>query len=384
MTEAHFAAFQTVSADNHPIHYDVEYCRERGHPAPLAHGFQMLCFTAAGAGTFAHVIGDALMAFIEQSSKFLKPVYAGDTLYPMLEIAALTPQRTTGIVTVAVTVHNQRDELVLSRRAEISAAQAQSRSQPLLMTSASRSAASAGLLAADVEMGDGADSAGGKGRDQHSRFLGSATIAAASGTSCRHVKDHDVALHGGEIEFDAGQTGEPLGHEPRIGVVLGEPVADCGRAPKAPRRRECRPGASPRRTCGARDGARPISARRPAMTLPTGQPSPFDSATETRSKGARQLGKAPPRGRRGVEQPRAVEIAGEPEFARRGTDRLDLLLRKHYAAAAIVGVLDRDQRRRRKDDMPRRLIGRAQIRGGEQAAAADRSELHSGICRAGA
>src|SRR5438132_5847356 len=55
VTEANFAAFQTVSADNHPIHYDVEYCRDRGHSGPLAHGFQVLCFTAAGAGTFAHV-----------------------------------------------------------------------------------------------------------------------------------------------------------------------------------------------------------------------------------------------------------------------------------------------------------------------------------------
>jgi acyl dehydratase len=114
VTEAHFAAFQTVSLDNHPIHYDVEYCRERGLPAPLAHGFQILCFTAAGAGAFADVIGDALLGFIEQSAKFLKPVYAGDTLYPMLEIALLTPQRTTGIVTVAVTVHNQKGELVLT------------------------------------------------------------------------------------------------------------------------------------------------------------------------------------------------------------------------------------------------------------------------------
>jgi len=36
--EAHFAAFQTVSLDNHPIHYDVEYCRERGHKgrSPMA------------------------------------------------------------------------------------------------------------------------------------------------------------------------------------------------------------------------------------------------------------------------------------------------------------------------------------------------------------
>ncbi len=107
-------AFQTVSADNHPIHYDVEYCRERGHPGPLAHGFQVLCFTAAGAGTFAHVIGESLIAFIEQSSKFLKPVYPGDTLYPSLAVAALQTQRTTGVVTIAVTVHNQNNDLVLS------------------------------------------------------------------------------------------------------------------------------------------------------------------------------------------------------------------------------------------------------------------------------
>ena len=114
VTDANFTAFQAVSGDNHPIHYDVEYCRERGHPGPLAHGFQVLCFTAAGAGTFAHVIGDSLIAFIEQSSKFLKPVYPGDTLYPSLEVAALTPQRSTGVVTIAVTVHNQKNELVLS------------------------------------------------------------------------------------------------------------------------------------------------------------------------------------------------------------------------------------------------------------------------------
>ena len=114
VTDANFAAFQTVSADNHPIHYDIEYCRERGHPGPLAHGFQVLCFTAAGAGTLAHVIGDSLIAFIEQSSKFLKPVYPGDTLYPSLTVAALIPQHTTGVVTIAVTVHNQKNELVLS------------------------------------------------------------------------------------------------------------------------------------------------------------------------------------------------------------------------------------------------------------------------------
>lgn len=114
LTEANFAAFQVVSGDNHPIHYDLEYCRRQGHASLLAHGLQVLCFTAAGAGLFPHVLGEALLGFIEQSSKFLKPVVAGDTLYPRLEIASLKPQRSTGLVTVASSIRNQRGELVLT------------------------------------------------------------------------------------------------------------------------------------------------------------------------------------------------------------------------------------------------------------------------------
>ena len=113
LTEAHFVAFQAASGDNHPIHYDIEYCRARGHPNLLAHGFQILIQTAAGAGIFPHLIGDSLIGFIEQFSKFLRPVYAGDTLYPMLTISDLKPQRTTGVVTLRSTVHNQRSQLVL-------------------------------------------------------------------------------------------------------------------------------------------------------------------------------------------------------------------------------------------------------------------------------
>jgi acyl dehydratase len=74
----------------------------------------VLCQTASGAGLFPHIIGDALLGFIDQSSKFLKPVYAGDTVYPLLTIAALIPQRSTGTVVVAATVHNQRNELVMT------------------------------------------------------------------------------------------------------------------------------------------------------------------------------------------------------------------------------------------------------------------------------
>ena len=113
LTDANFSAFQAASGDNHPIHYDVEYCRARGHPELLAHGFQVVIQTVAGAGIFPHVMGDSMIGFIEQSSRFLKPVYSGDTVYPMLTITELKPQRTTGVVTVGSTVHNQRGELVL-------------------------------------------------------------------------------------------------------------------------------------------------------------------------------------------------------------------------------------------------------------------------------
>ncbi|HJW42097.1 MAG TPA: MaoC family dehydratase [Rhizomicrobium sp.] len=108
-----FAAFQTVSMDNHPIHYDIEYCKRLGYPAPLAHGLQVLSFTAAGAGLFPHVIGEKLIGFIEVSAKFLKGVFPGDTLYPALTIAELVSQKTTGIVAMRATVHNQKSELVL-------------------------------------------------------------------------------------------------------------------------------------------------------------------------------------------------------------------------------------------------------------------------------
>jgi acyl dehydratase len=111
--DANFAAFQLASGDNHPIHYDIEYCRERGHPNLLGHGFQALIQTAPGAGMFPHVLGDALIGFIDQSSRFLKPLYLGDTVYPALEITDLKRQRTTGVMTLRNTVHNQRRELIL-------------------------------------------------------------------------------------------------------------------------------------------------------------------------------------------------------------------------------------------------------------------------------
>lgn len=113
VTEAHFLAFQAASGDNHPSHYDREYCKRHGHKDLLAHGYQVVIQTAAGAGIFPYLVEDALLGFIEQSSRFLEPVHAGDTLYPQLEVADLKPQRTTGVLTLHSSVHNQHDVRVM-------------------------------------------------------------------------------------------------------------------------------------------------------------------------------------------------------------------------------------------------------------------------------
>ena len=113
VTDGQFAAFQAASGDNHPIHYDRPFCAAHGHRDLLAHGFQVVIQTAPGAGIFPYLVEDSLLGFISQSSRFLKPVYSGDTLYPILRVAELKPQRTTGVLTLASEIKNQSDEMVL-------------------------------------------------------------------------------------------------------------------------------------------------------------------------------------------------------------------------------------------------------------------------------
>jgi acyl dehydratase len=107
LTDSHAAAFQTVSADN-------VWSARQGNWAPVVHGLQVLAFSALGTTLFPHYIGEVYLAFTELSCKFLKEVHSGDTLYPAIEITSLEKRHTTGLVTTAVSIFNQRDELVLS------------------------------------------------------------------------------------------------------------------------------------------------------------------------------------------------------------------------------------------------------------------------------
>ena len=111
-TSGIFSMFQAASGDNDPIHYDIEFCKKRGHPEMLAHGLQVFIQTAAGAGSFPSEVRDSLIGLIEVSGKMLKPVYREDTLYPKLMVSKLTSQNTTGILEMKAIVNNQKNILV--------------------------------------------------------------------------------------------------------------------------------------------------------------------------------------------------------------------------------------------------------------------------------
>ena len=113
LTDAHFLFFAGMTGDAHPIHYDDEYGKKTRFGRRLAHGLLLTSLTAVGASTLAPVIELSIVAFVEQSTRFLLPAFIGDTLRPEHEIVALERKRSAGLLTLRVTLVNQRDELVL-------------------------------------------------------------------------------------------------------------------------------------------------------------------------------------------------------------------------------------------------------------------------------
>ena len=113
LTDAHFLFFAGMTGDAHPIHYDDEYGRRTRFGRRLAHGLLLTSLTAVGASTLAPVIEDSIVAFVEQSTRFLAPAFIGDTITPEHEVVALERKRSAGVLVLRVTLRNQRGEVVV-------------------------------------------------------------------------------------------------------------------------------------------------------------------------------------------------------------------------------------------------------------------------------
>ena len=113
LTDAHFLFFAGMTGDAHPIHYDDEYAKRTRFGRRLAHGLLLTSLTAVGASTLAPLIEESIVAFVEQTTRFLRPAFIGDTVVAEHEIVALERKRSAGLVTLRVTLRNQRGETIL-------------------------------------------------------------------------------------------------------------------------------------------------------------------------------------------------------------------------------------------------------------------------------
>jgi 3-hydroxybutyryl-CoA dehydratase len=113
LTDAHFMFFAGMTGDAHPIHYDDEYAKKQRFGRRLAHGLLLSSMTAVGASTLAPFIEDSIIAFVEQATRFLVPAFIGDTITPVHEVVGLERKRAAGLLTLRVTLTNQRGETIL-------------------------------------------------------------------------------------------------------------------------------------------------------------------------------------------------------------------------------------------------------------------------------
>jgi acyl dehydratase len=113
LTEAHFVCFAGLTGDPHPIHYDDEYAKTTRFGTRVAHGLLLTALTAVGASTLSSMLEGSIVAFVEQSARFLKPVLIGDTITPELEVSEVMPKTDVGLLRLTTRVKNQRGETVL-------------------------------------------------------------------------------------------------------------------------------------------------------------------------------------------------------------------------------------------------------------------------------
>ena len=112
VTSAEITSFCLVSGDRNPLHTDDAYARSMGFRERIAHGLLIASITS---GLPTPADDWSLNAYLEVTRRFLTPVYPGDTIRivsRVTDVRRSSSDPTRGIVTLAVEVRNQDDQVV--------------------------------------------------------------------------------------------------------------------------------------------------------------------------------------------------------------------------------------------------------------------------------
>ncbi len=116
ITEADIVNFAGLSGDFTQLHTNSEYARQGPYGGQrVAHGLLGLAVASGLLAQLGYLEGTVL-AFRELSWKFSLPVYIGDTLHARSTVTGIKPMRrsSAGVITFAIEVLNQRDQVVQS------------------------------------------------------------------------------------------------------------------------------------------------------------------------------------------------------------------------------------------------------------------------------
>ena len=106
--------FAGICGDFNPIHMDAQVAAQSRFGKQVCHGM----LTASLIST---VIGNIMpgngSVYLEQNTKFLKPVYFGDTITAKVEIVAIDAKKR--ILTLKTEEYNQANEMVVSGTAKV-------------------------------------------------------------------------------------------------------------------------------------------------------------------------------------------------------------------------------------------------------------------------
>lgn len=92
LDEAAFSAFAKLTGDNHPIHYDPQYARDRGLRAPIAHGLLLVTMTALGATSVSDRLHASMVAMVGVEASFQSPVHLGDSVLIQVMVGEIEPK----------------------------------------------------------------------------------------------------------------------------------------------------------------------------------------------------------------------------------------------------------------------------------------------------
>lgn len=114
ITETDVVNFAGISGDFHPEHINEEYAKKSPLGGRIAHGL-LTTSVATGMVNQTGITEGTTIAVLEMKERFMKAVRFGDTIRSVFRIInkkeSKKPDR--GITTAALTVLNQRDEVVL-------------------------------------------------------------------------------------------------------------------------------------------------------------------------------------------------------------------------------------------------------------------------------